>query len=477
MGLRDKMAEWLAPGRMNADQVTALVTAEVARARQAMPISRDYDPRNEGYRRLTTNEEQTRKDMSPVAQDVMITLAYYLYDTSGLVKRFVRDTKNFVLGEGVSFSVGNDTEDGAAMQCLDDFWYDPTNRMDMRLDKRIEFFGLLGEQCWPAYVNPRNGRVWLSYVDPANIDEVFTVRGYPEIAAAVKLRGTGGRPGTMMPVVRAEEDMMRREFGKLVGECFFFSCNNPPNDPRGRSDMVHLFDFVNGFEEGLFDELDRLKLIKAFVWDVTLKGADDGAISEFLRKNRAPKAGSIRAHNEQVEWNAVAPDLKSSDNKGLFDMMRTYLSACMNRPDSWMGSGGKAYQTEAELMGEPTFKDLGSRQRYVKYMIEDVLDFALDQAVLAGALPPAKDRNGRYSATVHMPEMSPKNLKGTVDSMSALAQALTLAEANGWVTPETSARIFASVAEGVGVEIDPDAELEAVRNQAAEKALRTPDYQ
>ncbi len=461
------LARMIAPGLMNEAQVKDLVKEEVLQARQAMPISVDYDPKGEGYRRLAGGtEEQVRRDLSPMSQDLMLELAYYLYDTSGLTKRFVRDTKNFVFGEGVTYAVSNDTKDGAAKAILDKFWNDPMNQVALRLPKRIEFLGLLGEQCWPVSVNPHNGHVWLSYIDPANISDVFTVPGFPEVPGEVKLKGSGFRAGRRLKAIRPEINPRAYGYERMMGDCFFFAVNNPPNGPRGRSDLIHLFDFINGFEEGLFDELDRLKLIKSFIWDVLLEGANDEEIKEFLRHNKTPQAGSVRAHNERVKWEAVAPDLKMSDNKAFFDLMKTYMAACTNRPDSWLGGGGKAYQTEADLMGEPTFKDLGDRQRFVKYSMESVLTFVLDQAVLARAL--TEQKGERFHVSVSMPEMSTKDLKKIVDGLFTLAQSLMIAMNTGILSKGKAAEMYAAVATQTGVEID-------AANEIKEAAKANPD--
>ncbi len=401
-----------------------------------------YDPAG-AFRRITESPE--RREPSAVPRERMLSLAYRLYDTSGLAKRFVRDTKNFCLGEGVSFTVKNDPDD-AARQVLTDFWTDPVNRLDLRLEKRLEFLFLLGEQCWPAGVNPATGRVRLSYIDPANIREVTTVSRFPEIPDHVLVAGGLTEAEKKLSVIKAKEATDRAPV-RLSGDCFFFSINNPPNDPRGRSDLIHLFDFINGFEEGLYDELDRLKLIKSFIWDVRLEGADDAEIRRFLSENKTPRAGSVRVHNERVSWEAVAPDLKMADNRSFFDLMKTYLAACMNRPDSWLGSGGKAYQTEAELMGVPTFKDLASRRRYVKHMLEYVLTFVLDQAAGYGALPPQR----RYGVEVTMPPFTTRDWKETADGLLTLANALDLAAQKGWIPDDTAARLFSAAAGRMGI--------------------------
>jgi hypothetical protein len=190
---------------------------------------------------------------------------------------------------------------------------------------------------------------------------------------------------------------------------------------------------------------------------VTVNGADQAECDQWARKWGTPRSNSIRVHNEQVTWQAVAPSMNHHDNKALFDMMKTYLAACMNRPDSWLGSGGKAYQTEADLMGEPTFKDLASRQRFVKYAIESVLRFVLDQAILAGTLK--EDVKNPFAATANFPEMTTKDTTKTVTALVSLAQALVLATTNGWLGNQKAAELFAAVAEQVGVEIDVSEEI------------------
>lgn len=465
----ERIAKFIAPGLMDAAAVKNMVAQEVAQARMAAPINYNYDPKGEGYRKLTEDNNQNRRDLTPVHQDTMIELAYYLYDTSGIVKRFLRDTKNFILGEGVMIDIGNDP-DGSAKKVVENFWRDPMNQMDLRLEKRVEFLGLLGEQCWPVMVNQRNGQVWISYADPINIEDVLTVPDFPEMPAAVKMKGIAGRTGKTLSVIRPELDIRKSTYGRMTGECFFWPINNPPNGPRGRSDLIHLFDFINGFEEGIFDELDRMKLIKSFIWDVLVEGADDQAIQEFLQNNPAPKAGSIRAHNERVKWDAVAPNMQMQDNKSFFDMMKTYLSGCMCRPDSWFGSGGKTYQTEADLMGEPTFKDLGSRQRYVKYIMEYVVRFVLDQAVIYGGL--REDPDTPYIISANMPAMTVKDTSKVSDGIGKLAVALVSAEVQGWITKETAAKLFANVVGQLGMEIDSAVELA----QTTAGGVVIPDY-
>jgi hypothetical protein len=52
-----------------------------------------------------------------------------------------------------------------------------------------------------------------------------------------------------------------------------------------------------------------------FFWDVTLQGADQKKIDDWLRDQlKVPqRPGAIRAHNESVLWTPQAPKLEAGD--------------------------------------------------------------------------------------------------------------------------------------------------------------------
>lgn len=437
--LRDKIIDWLFPEK------------------ETMPISMASDislkDKIVGASSFNQGEYALRRDTTMISRHKMIQFAHNLYVTSGLVKRFIDDSVNFIVSDGITLSVENDTEKEDALQILNEFWNDSYNNMDIRLPDRIASLCLLGELCLPVSVNKHTGKVVLSFIDTQNIHEVETIRDFPEIAAAVKLSGIAGRSGKILSVIREETNGMNKNYGLLVGECFYFAINKMPNVARGYSDLVQLFDFVEAYEDGLFSELDRIKLIRNFVWDVTLDGADEQTIKEFLKNNPSPKPGSVRAHNESVNWQALAPSLQASDNRTFFDMMRTYMSAVVNRPDSWLGTGGKTYSNEAELMGEPTFKALARRQKFIKYMLESILQFVIDQAVIHGKL---NRQEKHYKPIVIMPEMSIKNMASSIANLNQGSQALLTATMQGWINKETASKFFAYLAEQTGYEMQKD---------------------
>lgn len=452
MGVREYFAMKLAPGLKTGAQIREIVADEIKKAEMALPISTGYDPGNEGYRRLTGDNQQ-RRDLTPTTQDRMLEIVYFMYDSSAMMRRLAHMDRSFLFAGKIKVV----SDDDAVQQIIDRFWKDPENRMDIDFPELAMWLGLLGEQCWPVMVNPVNGHVRLGYVDPANISNIYVNPRNVKQAMQVRMQGSAGRAGKRHAVIRKDYDLRSKTYDRLVGDCFFFSINRPPNSPRGRSDFLTLVDWIDGLERYGFNYLERAEFMLNFVWDVLLKGMDENQMKEWLRDNPAPEPGSIRAHNENVEWNAVSPDLNAPDAKSGFDMGKAFVMGAAGRPASWFGEGGKAYQTEADQFGQVPIQDLEQRQGYLQYILEMVVQFVVDQAVIARRLTPAQAEAG---FSVNMPEISKKEVAKLINGVPQLSTALTIAENNKWITRETATQVFAFICSYLGYEIDAQKEID-----------------
>jgi len=460
-GFIERIAKFIAPSLKNEAEIKDLVREEISRVRMSLPITANYDPKNEGYHPLTGGNSQ-RRDLTTLTHDRMFEIAYYMFDNSAMTRRIARLDKSFLFAEPIT--VTSDDED--ILEVINRFWDDSANNMDLDFPEQMMWLSLLGEQCWPVEINKHNGRVTLGYIDPANIKEIFVSRTNVKQIVQVELRGTAGRPGQKMAAIRQDLNPISSTSSRLVGECFFFAINHPPNSPRGRSDFLTLFDWIDGLERYGFNYLERAENLLNFVWDITLKGMNEEQIREWLRDNPAPEPGSLRAHNEGVEWKAVAPDIKATDFRSGFDMGKSFIMGAAGRPESWFGGGGKAYQTEAEIFGQVPIKDLDERQLYIKHILNFMLRFVIDQAVIAGRLSEKKAEAG---FTVNLPEISKRDLTKVLAGIPQFATALVVAENNSIISHETAVKSFALIAGQLGIDIDPEIELEAVKNQAEEK--------
>lgn len=472
MGIREKIARLIAPQMKGEAEIRAMVKDEVARARAALPIVANYDPKNEGYRRLSGTGQQQR-ELSPTTQDRMFEIAYWMFDSSAMFRGMLLMDQSFLFGEPITVT----SDDEAVEDVLKSFMEDTENNMAVDFPEHMLWLSALGEQCWPVDINPVNGHVRLGYADPAQIKEVYLARHNIKVPVQVEMMGTAGRSGKKYAVIREDHDPRSPTYGKLVGECFFWAINKPPNASRGRSDFLTLFDWIDGLERYGFNYLERAEFLLNFVWDVTLNGMTSEQIQAWMRDNPPPEPGSLRAHNEQVTWSAVAPDIKAQDHTKGFNMGKAFIMGAARRPEAWFGGGGKAYQTEAEQFGQVPIKDLDRRQLYYKHILTRVLQFAVDQAVIHGRLT---EKQAEAGFMVNLPEISKKDLAKLSHGVPALTTALTLAEDQGWIRHETAARLFCIVCGQLGLEVDVDAEMDAAEAGAEpeeDEGLVTEDYQ
>ena len=439
-----------------------------------------------GFRRLTAGGQAwTRRDLTPLAQDYMQRLVYYLWESNPLAKWIIETTVDFTLGEGADVQ----SEDKDVRAAIDAFWTDPVNMLDKRLDTFAREFGLYGELCLPVAVNDVDGHVRLAYADPLLIDQVITHPDNALITTGVLLKAMAGDTKKLLKVIRGDTRRESPTYGYLMpaepgerdpglgraydGSCFLFQANRVSNARRGRSDLLSDIDWLDGYDRFLFDSMDGASLLNAFIWDVTMDGANESQIKDWLDKgNGAVKRNMVRVHNEKVKWEAVVPDLKAQDKDDYARLLRGYILGGHSFPEHWYGTSGGASFATAKEMGHVPVKRLTRRQKEIRTIITDLVTFALDQAVLAKQLPATAtigkiegdaDRKGterptREAFKVVLPELSMRDQAATVAALAGLTAALMQAQQQGWVRPETAARVFAGVTSQLGMDIDADEE-------------------
>lgn len=473
MGIRETIARIIAPGLKSeteyratmAEEISKAVAEQITKSRMDMPISVNYDPKNEGYRR--TSDSIYSRNLMPVQQARMFEISYYMFDASAMFRRLATMDRGFLFSGPVT--INSDSADVKAV--IDRFWTDPGNNMALKYPEYAMWLSILGEQCWPVDVNPINGFVHLNYEDPAQIKDVWVNPLKKSQIFQVEMMGTNGRPGNKYAAIRKDYNVHSRTYDRLVGDCFFVSINKPPNAARGRSDFMTLVDWIDSLERYGYNYLERAEFLLNFVWDIELKGMNSDQIREWLRDNPPPEPGSQRAHNENVTWNAVSPDLKATDFKSGFDMGKAFIMGAAGRPESWFGSGGKQYQTEADQAGQAPVVDLEQRQELHKYMLTQILQFVIDQAVIHKTLSETEAAKG---FAITMPEISKKNLAQFTNAMPQLTTALAVAVTNKLIQRDTAIKIFAFVAGYLGCEVDAEAEITAAGKALADGAT---DYE
>lgn len=428
--------------------------------REAAGITVDAD--EDQWRKLTGDAD---RDLAPMTQARMQKLAAYLWESNPLANRIIELPVAFLLAEGVKLA--SDNED--AQKTLNRFWNDPINRMAVKLPEKVRELSLYGEQCYPAFVNERNGAVRLGYLDPSLIATVVVDPDNPsQPIGVVTVKDRKGQARRYKVIINGGEDVFTTRTQQIRetftdGEAFYFRVNNLAAGARGRSDLLAAADWLDGYDQFLFGELDRAKFQRAFFWDVTMKGATPEQVEKRAREISAPSPASVRVHNDSEEWKTEAPDLKAGDSSEHARLFRNHILGGRTIPEHWYGGGGDINRNAASEMGEPTFKDFSMRQSLWKEFLQEIGRYVLRKSALAARQAEPEFDDPAFEVNAVFPELVVRDTTKWASALQQTAAALVIAIDRGLLTDETATKMLAVIAGRLGIEFDPAEEIEAAR--------------
>jgi len=458
-----RIVEWL----QNQRQPMPLDLSEARRALPAAPVQlaaeavapqlftlTTGDAEDPAFRRITS--PATLRDLNPLMHDRMLQVCYFLRVTTPFGKRIVEVITSYVVGKGVRVTA----KDPAVQDVIDDFWKDEVNHMDQTCRDWCDELTTFGELCIPLVVNPVSGKVRLGYIDPMNIDTIQfaemktqnTKVGISFAYAVHVRREVGEKLGPPMEIVRRVDDPNNTGWGTLQGECFYFALNKAKSASRGFSELFSLADWIDVFDQMIFDFADKVRFLNSFVWHYTVEGADDKQTQKFKDQltKEPPKQGGVQVTNEKVKIEAQTPDFKGEDMSAGAQMVKLYGLGGAGLPAWFFADGENANKAIAEEMSGPTGKKIQDRQNHLGECLTRVLDFVIEKAVEAGVLSQAVDRSYR----LEFPELAAKDLAKAGTTLGAVSTALATGVDEGWICNETAARAFHTVLGEIGVDID-----------------------
>jgi hypothetical protein len=456
------------------DKITAIwsTPAPVTPVREAW--GRTIDDDEQDWRPLTGD---SARDLPVLTQSRMREIAAWLWQTNLLANRLIELPVAYLLAEGVALRA----KDPESQKVLDAFWGDPINQWDLKLPRKVRELALYGEQCWPAFVDSVTGHVRLGYLDPARIQTVVTdPDNADQPIGIVTAKDKQGRARRYRIIINGPEDCfsprtvaIRRDFAD--GECFYFTINALSNGRRGRSDLLAQADWLDAYEQFLFGEIDRNNFLRAFLWDVTLKGATPAEVEARAKQIAAPAPGSVRVHNDAETWETVTPDLKAVDAAEAARLFRNHILGGATMPEHWSGGGGDVNRATGESMSEPTFKMYSMRQREWKNILEQVARFVINRNYdPSGAelLIDILDPDPEFVPEAVFPEMTTRDTTKYASALQQVVAACALAVEREFLSAHVAAQIIQTVAERLGVEYDAE---QALQEAQAAAALRQAD--
>jgi hypothetical protein len=427
-----------------------------------------------GWRRLTGEglSQQNERDLTPMAQDRMQKTAEWLWQANVLANRLIELPLAYLLAEGVTLQC----PDPDNQKLLNAFWNDPINNWPVKLEARARALALLGELCFTIHVNEHSGFVRHGYLDSRNIAHVITDPDNPEQPiGVVTKRDAKGRQYKYRVLVLGEDSELFSARTQRIrsedfqdGDCLLYQVNKLPSGTRGRSDLLGSMDWLDAYDEFLFGELDRTQYLRAFVWDLTVKGGTDDDVKKWEKNFKPPAPNSTFVHNESLELKPQTPQINAAETTETARLLRNHVTGGNTMPEHWFGGGGDVNRAAASEMGEPTFKVYTARQSTLKRMLEEMGRVVLwKNAKKYNKKPDWSEEE--WLVTAVFPEMVSRDVTKFAAAMTSVCQAVVQMIDAGLLTEETALKLVADVAQRFGQEFDAATELAAAREEREER--------
>lgn len=394
--------------------------------------------------------------LNPVAVHQMIRDANTMWIKNPLANSIIELFLDFLVGDGITYKA----DDSDVQKVLDDFWNDTDNDWENKGIDRFRDLSLNGELIIVPEVSA-SGHV-----------KIHTV--FPDFVTGVLRDPNGDYIRAIKTNIEGKENLPIIKYSELTksytGDVFFYQINKSTFGSRGTSDLFIIRDWLKLYDKSLFSTMERMGLIMSFVWDITIKGANEEQLREKYRQvvKNPPQPGGFRVHNEQEVWDEKTPQLGGRDFEEMFKLLKSQVIGGSRQPEHYFGMGGDVNLATAVEMKTPYFMKVKRRQRLVKKILTDQFDYCIWAAKSKGTLSPTA--NPKYAISIPDPD------KGVVNSMSdtilKISNALSILETAGYIDTKTAHAMVKMIFGQVGVDATQDMENQEPMYNAAAKAVQ-----
>jgi hypothetical protein len=313
-----------------------------------------------------------------------------------------------MIGTYVAFCVG---DSGLTIQCaipevkevVDRFWTDPRNHFEHGQELMFQDWLIWGEQLQEVMTGPISGMVRRSPIDVGRIAQVELENGNPLWPSRVGIT----KDNTMgeldwFTVVEVDDYS-----GLRTGEVFYWPAfRTLETDVRGAPFLMPVLDWLDSYDAVLSNLIDRTALMRYISFDVTLTGADQTAIDEWIanRGGRTiPKSGTMEVHNDTVAMKPVTATTGAFEDVKTGQAVMTNMAAGAGLSRVWLAEPEDANRATSLTMAEPVRRRIGSVQKQWCAQVAEMCRFQVDQAVALGQLPAFVDLPQADGRTVTVP--------------------------------------------------------------------------
>lgn len=429
-----------------ASRVAESTTADIMRAERIDEF---------GFRTQGTNIIDS---LNPVDHKTMMGDCYYMWLKNPIANSIVELQIDFALGDGITFNA----EDESVKEVLEEYWYDTDNDWENKGADRFRDLSINGEllilpSSMVAGKERPTGRVKIENIYPDCIKAIH--KAGERIIAIEKI------DDSKWQVLRYDETTKQ-----WIGDVFFYQVNKTTHATRGVSDLFVTRDWLQLYDKSMYSTMERAGLLLSFVWDVTVKGANEQQLREkynYISKH-PPKPGSYRVHNENETWEEKTPALGGRDFESIYRMLKSQIIGGSRQPEHYFGMGGDVNLATASAMNRPYIMKVKRRQRFWRKILSDQFDYVIWKAKQAGVIKPGASEE----YTINIPEPDKDIAAAISDSLVKFSQALTMIEGGGYIDKKTANAVVKILLGQLGVEVTNEVDDEDKVNNAMAEAAK-----
>lgn len=415
------------------------------------------------------------KDMDATKHAKLRALADSAVTSHPLAKKAMALRKSFVTQEGFKVEAKYEgdaikTRDGRTLTAeevrdrvqsyLDEHW---EINWEGRIADRVHVLNVFGElAAWMPPLNAKTGQFRINFIDsefidsieadPTNMERIENVA----FSQALKFRTNA----VHQPGPEYKWDEKTREWvwmrkcmpvvekcwvsGDFTGEMLYLGINTLGCKHRGLSDLTPVVDFLEVFDQLLWTETDRVKMLRSMMFQYIMKNAKDE--NELKKKQQElsknpPPPGSFVVTNESIEIKEICPSLNTASSLEVIKYVFGLCAGCLDLPEHFFYSAGDVNRASAREMTDPIYAGVRDRKKSVTGLLYTEHAYALQKAAeietsLVYGLP---KQALEISVTSADPERDALDVIG--QHLVSLQQGLILATNEGWISDETAGRI------------------------------------
>ncbi len=322
--------------------------------------------------------------------------AFYARTHDPVAKRALTLIVDFTLGRAVKMVAASPT----IQKYLEQF--DKLNKFNRRLPVWIEDQACDGELFFrffetdegpPKITSVDPSSIWEIVTDPENIDDVKFY--WQQYQTAYQLIGNASIDSDV-----PEKDKKNQTCKYVIrfipaDRILHFKINASAVEKRGRSDLFPVLGWLQRLRKYYDAETVKSLMQAAFVFDILLKGGanDASSVKQFSSQVPPPdvtQPGSAFYHNEGVEIQLLQGNKSAANSTGsigIGDGLLGIIAVGLGFAKDYLGVTSRGSRATALVSTEPSAKHFESRQRVIKYMLEDVAEYVVDYGIKKGEIP------------------------------------------------------------------------------------------